>query len=429
MVDVRAFRAIRYSELAGNPGNLITQPYDKIDGEMQRAYYQRSIYNFCRVILPMENVKYEVARHRVQEWLRKAILVKDEEPAVFVCRQEFTLDGEVCVRTGLIAALRLYGYDENVVFPHEITYDAPKADRLSMMRAVQMDLEPVFLIYSDEEKVTVSIFADVARTKPIIVVEDSFGVKHTVWRVTETSTIKQLEKALETKKMVITDGHHRYESAIAYRDEERQRLKKWTEDSAFNFHMSLLVPIQDEGLVVLPTHRLLKRHVLTAGELEELKRFFTVSEVEASVAALDGFLESHKNEHAFCIYTGSKAFGLVLKHEEGVYEFVAAKSSKETKLFDVVILRDVIFKVVLKTGELKLDEDILYERWTKTAVEKVNMGEAKLAFLVNPISPKTVWQIAQQHERIPEKSTDFYPKPVSGLMMMDISPEEKLART
>ena len=427
MVDVRAFRAIRYSELAGDPKNLITQPYDKIDSEMQRAYYERSIYNFCRVILPMEGDKYKVAGHRVREWLRKLILVKDDEPAVFVCRQEFKLDGDVCVRTGLIAAVRLYSYDENVVFPHEITYEEPKADRLSMMRTVQKDLEPVFLIYSDEENVTGSVFAQVARTQPIIAVEDSFGVKHTVWRVTEPGNIRLLQRALEPKKLVITDGHHRYESAIAYRDEQRQKLKTWTEDSAFNFHLSLLVPIQDEGLVVLPTHRLLKKHVLTDEALDGLKRFFTVSDIDATVKALDGFLESHRNEHAFCVYNGAKAYGLVLKHEESVYEFVSAKASKETKLFDVVILRDVIFKAILKTGDLKMDEDIVYERWTRTAVEKVDRGEAKLAFLVNPISPKTVWEIAQQHERIPEKSTDFYPKPVSGLMMMDVSPGEKLA--
>jgi uncharacterized protein (DUF1015 family) len=115
-----------------------------------------------------------------------------------------------------------------------------------------------------------------------------------------------------------------------------------------------------------------------------------------------------------------------LKHEASVYEFVSARVSKETKLFDVVILRDVIFKEILKTGELRMDKDIFYERWTRTAVEKVDKGEAELAFLVNPISPQTVWQIAQQHERMPEKSTDFYPKPASGLTMMDISPEEKL---
>jgi uncharacterized protein (DUF1015 family) len=425
VVDVRAFRAIRYTELAGDPGSLITQPYDKIDSEMQREYYEKSPYNYCRLILPIEENKYEVAAQRIQDWLREGILTKDEEPAIFVCRQEFTLDGQICVRTGIIAALRLYDYGEKVVFPHEITYSAPKADRLYMLRTVLKDLEPVFLMYSDPEKVTISLFVEVSKAKPIIVVRDSFGVKHTVWRVTDIGKIRLLREAFERKTVVITDGHHRYESAVAYRDEKR-RESGWTADAAFNFHMSLLVPLEDEGLVALPTHRLLRKYELTDKSLNALKQVFIVTEISPTVKGLDSFLEAHKNEHTFAVYAKGKAYGLVLKHKESVYEFVRAKSSKETKVFDVVILRDVIFRAILKTGELEMDDDILYERWTKTAVEKVDSGEAKLAFLLNPISAETVWQIAHQNERMPEKTTDFYPKPASGLMMMDISNGEKL---
>jgi len=427
MVDVRAFRAIRYTESAGNPERLITQPYDKIDERMQREYYAESPYNYCRLILPMEENKYEAALQRIRDWMREGILAKEEEPAVFVCRQEFRLDGQNCVRTGLMAALRLYDYAENVVFPHEITYNAPKTDRLNMLRTVQKDLEPVFLMYSDPEKVTIGLFKTVSETKPIIVVRDSFGVKHTVWRVTDAAKIRLFREVLEPETAVITDGHHRYESALAYRNEKR-REENWDSDSAFNFHMSLLVPIEDEGLVVLPTHRLLKNCELTDEKMNALKRFFTVTSIDPTVKGLDDFLEAHKNEHAFAVYAKGKAYGLVLKHKESVYEFVRAKSSKETKVFDVVILRDIIFKEILKTGELEMDEGIIYERWTKTAVEKVDSGAAKLAFLVNPISAETVWQIAHQHERMPEKTTDFYPKPVSGLMMMDISNSEKLER-
>ena len=426
MVDVRPFRAIRYTDLAGDPRNLITQPYDKIDPEMQRTYYEKSIYSFCRIILPIESDKYKVAQRRFHEWLRKGILARGDEPAIFVCRQEFTLDGKKLTRTGVIAALRLYNYDEQVVFPHETTYREPKTDRLNMMRAVQKDLEPVFLMYSDTEGATQSFFKEVSKTTPALVVEDSFGIKHTIWRVAEPEKIRLLQETLEPKKLVITDGHHRYESAIAYRDERRQTEKGWTADSSFNFHMSLLVPIQDEGLLALPAHRLLKHHVLTDEQVSMLGRFFTVTEIESTVKSLESFLKSNQNEHSFCIYTGTKAFGIVLKHEAAVYEFVRSSSSKDTKLFDVVILRDVIFKAILKAGDLKMDEDIIYERWTSKAVERVDSGEATLAFFVNPIAPKVVWQIAQQHERIPEKSTDFYPKPVSGLVVMDVSPGEKL---
>ena len=426
MVDVRGFRAIRYSELAGDPESLITQPYDKIDAAMQREYYEKSPYNFCRLILPMEADKYEAASRRIRDWLREGVLTKDAEPSVFVCRQEFDLGDRVCVRTGVVAALRLYDYSENMVFPHEITYRAPKADRLSMLRMVQKDLEPVFLMYSDPERVTIDLFGEVAKTKPLIVVQDSYGVKHTVWRVSNQSKIRLLRDELASKTVVITDGHHRYESALAYRYERRREML-WSGDEAFNFQMSLLVPLEDEGLVVLPTHRLLKNFVLTDEGLDALRQVFTVSEIEASVEGVEDFLESHRGEHAFAVYTKGRAYGLDLRHRPQIYEFVKAESSKETKLYDVVILHDVIFKAILKLGELKMDEDILYERWAKAAVDRVDSGEAKVAFLVNPISAEMVWQIAHQHERMPEKTTDFYPKPVSGLMMMDVSDGEQVS--
>jgi uncharacterized protein (DUF1015 family) len=425
LVDIKPFKAIRYTQKAGAPEDLITQPYDKIDPEMQWGYYERSPYNYCRLILPTEANRYQVVQERIHQWMLENVLAKDDEPAFFVIRQEFMLDGQACQRTGMIAAVRLYSYDENVVFPHEITYSAPKVDRLNMLRKVQKDLEPVFMIYSDPKKETIAFFDQTAKTKPVIQVVDPFEVKHTIWRVSNPKNVSFLQKIMTQNKLVIADGHHRYESAVAYRDEMRQ--KGFTDaDLAFNFHMCLVAPIEDEGLIILPTHRLLTKVELTETVLKQIGKAFDVEEINHSVSGLDEFLLKHRNDHAFCIYTKTKAYGLLLKHQEEVYEFVNFAATKETKLFDVVILRDVIFKAIMKTGELKMDQDILYVRWTKAAVEKVDSGEASVAFLVNPISPQTVWQIAQMHERLPEKSTDFYPKMVSGLMMMDISLSEKL---
>ena len=425
MVDIRPFRAIRYTEKAGDPANLIAKPYDKISLWLQREYYEKSPYNYCRLILPVENDKYEAAQQRIQKWLSEGILSKDEKPAVFVSRQEFTFSGRACVRTGLIAAMQLYPYGEGTVFPHEVTYKEPKTDRLNMLRAVQKDLEPVFLIYSDPENVTVNFFAEVTRAKPEVEVEDSFGVKHALWRVTDPEKLRLAQKAMADKRLVIGDGHHRYESALAYRDEMRAKTK-WTADSAFNFHMCYLVPVQEEGLVVLPTHRLLTESELTVDVLKALEVFFTVSEVVATVEALEGFLKNHLKEHAFCVYDGGRAYGLVLRDEQRASELINEGCPREACLVDVVILRDVVFKHVLKVGELKMDEHILYAETTRNALEKVDSGQAKLAFLVNAVNPEVVWQIAQKNWRLPEKSTDFYPKPVSGLTMMDISPEEKL---
>jgi uncharacterized protein (DUF1015 family) len=426
LVEIRPFKAIRYTRKAGNPENLITQPYDKIDLEQQKEYYQKSPYNYCRLILPIEENKYQAAQQSIEQWLKEGILAKDNEPAIFVSRQQFTLDGKKCERTGIIAALRLYDYNQNMVFPHEGTYKAPKADRLNMLRTVKKDLEPVFLIYSDPECKSIAFLQDTAKTKPILEVTDSLNVTHTLWRVSDPEKIRRLQADFEPKGMVITDGHHRYESALAYRDEMR-KMGNWTEDSAFNFYMSYMVPVEEEGLVVLPTHRLLKGIKLTPEVVQGLKRFFDLTEIKTPTAeSLENYLKSRINQHAFCVYDGSKAYGLTLKHDKLVFDFINEKVSQETKTFDVVILRDIVFKFVLKTGELNLDDTILYARWTKEAVDKVNRGEASIAFLVNPISAQTVVAIAQQHELLPEKSTDFYPKMVSGLMMMDISESERL---
>jgi uncharacterized protein (DUF1015 family) len=425
LVDIKPFKALRYSKKAGEPENLITQPYDKIDPQMQNEYYAKSPYNYCRLILPIEANRYEIVQQRIMKWLEEKILTKDAKPSFFVIRQDFTVEGKNCCRTGMIAAVRLYAYGENVVFPHETTYSAPKLDRLNMLRTVQKDLEPVFLIYSDQQKETLRFFDQTVKSTPILEVKDSFDVTHRVWQVSDPEKIGWLQKTLEPKTLVITDGHHRYESALAYRDEMRQ--KGFADvDLAFNFHLSMLVPVEDDGLMVLPTHRLLTKIKLTQPMLEHIGKFFTVQEISHSASDVDKFLETHRNEHAFAVYTKQKAYGLLLKHKEMVYEFVSSKASKETKLFDVVILRDVVFKAIMKTGELKMDDDILYVRWTKAAVEKVDSGEAQVAFLVNPIVPQTVWNLAQMHERLPEKSTDFYPKMASGLMMMDIDSKEKL---
>lgn len=425
LVDVRAFKAIKYTAKAGDPKMLVTQPYDKIDLEMQKEYYERSPYNFCRLILPIETDKYQIAQQRITQWLNDKVMERIEQPAIFVSRQEYSINGKKFVRTGLIAALRLYPYSENMVYPHEFTHSAPKADRLNMLRTVQKNLEQVFLMYPDPENKTIDFFKEITKTAPLIKVTDPDGVEHTTWEVTDPEKIQYIQQVLSEKIMVINDGHHRYESALAYRDEMRAKAD-WTDDSAFNFHMCYMVPIQDEGLMILPTHRLLKEAELTPEIIEELKHYFTATDVAPNAETLDNYLAAHIEEHAFCVYDGKNAYGLTMKQDEKVYQFVNTHTSKETKIFDVVILRDIVFKNILKTEELKIDENIIYVRWTKTAIEKINRGEAKVAFLVNPISAKAVSELALQHERLPEKSTDFYPKPLSGITMMDISVQEKL---
>ncbi|MCK4481994.1 DUF1015 domain-containing protein, partial [Candidatus Bathyarchaeota archaeon] len=420
MVEIRPFRAIRYTEKAGDHDNLIAQPYDKINQDMQKKYYKKSEYNYCRLTLPMEENRYEMSKQRIRHWISEGILGKDEEPAIFIYRQEFRLFGRTYTRTGFIAALRLHPYEENKVLPHEITHKGPKIDRLNMLQATQMNLETGFLLYPDPEKTTIHVFAKITKMHPSMDVKDSLGVRNLIWRLTDPEKIKLVQETLINKQFVIADGHHRYETAITYRN-KRRRQEEWNEDSTFNFRMSYMVPIEDEGLIVLPTHRLLTKIQLTTDILQKFKEFFTVSEIDSNAENLRSFLERNKTKHAFCMYDGKKTYGLLLKDEKTVHHFIEATLSDELRSLDVTILRDIIFKAIIKTDELQIDEDILYIRWIKNALQKVSNGEAKLAFLVNPATPETVLKIARKHERMPEKSTDFYPKMVSGFTMMDLS--------
>jgi uncharacterized protein (DUF1015 family) len=425
LVDIRPFNAIRYSKKAGSIANLVAQPYDKIDLAMQKNYYEKSIYNYCRLILPIEKNKYEAAQKRFFEWINDGILIKDKKPAFFVSRQKFQIDGKKFTRIGLIAALRLYPYSEKNVFPHEVTYKEPKTDRTKMLESVQKDLEPVFLIYSDPEKITIKFFSRIIKTSSILDFKDSSNIRHTIWKVSDPQSIELITKALKDKILVIADGHHRYESALNYRDNQ-QKKNAHTEDSAFNFHLSYIVPVEESGLVVLPTHRALKEFDLTEKLLNKLSEYFSLQTIDPKAESLDLFLKKNSKKHAFCIYTESAAYGLLLKNERIASKIINTTNPETTDLLDVTILHDLIFKQIMGIGKMKMHKDILYAETTNEALEKIENGEAKLAFLVNPVDPKAVWKIAQKSWRLPEKSTDFYPKPSSGLMMMDISIEEKL---
>jgi uncharacterized protein (DUF1015 family) len=190
--------------------------------------------------------------------------------------------------------------------------------------------------------------------------------------------------------------------------------------------MAFIVPVEEAGLVVMPTHRALKEFELNPSTISKLRKFFSLQILDPTVQSIKSFLYNNSQKHAFCVYDGTKAYGLILINETLASMIVNDINSKEVDLLDVIILRDLIFKHVMDIGELKIHKDILYVDLIKNVLEKVDSGEAKLAFLVNPIDPKTVWKVSQEGRRLPGKSTDFYPKPCSGLMMMDISKGEKL---
>lgn len=422
MVEIRPFRAIHYnaSVLGRDLSKVITQPYDKIDANMQEEYYRRHEYNFVKLILPREENRYEMAAKRLKEWKEKGIITRDDRPAIYIYTQEFELRGKKYTRRGFIAAMRLHPFEERVVLPHEKTHKGPKEDRLKMLHATKTNLEAGFVLYRDDGRVR-DIIEERIKGEPEFYGVDDYGTVTRLYRVDDEEEIKVIQDVLKDEQVVIADGHHRYETAVYFRDEMRAKVKDWKENHAFNYRMTYMVSLDDPGLIVLPTHRLLAKVKIEDEHWDKIKKYFTVEEIDLKDA--EEFLAKNRDKNAFVAYQDEKAYALIRRGD--LSEFMNPEWSDAYRSLDAVILREVIFKI-LGVKDPKIDEDIYYERWIEDAVEKVNNGVAKVAFLLNPTPPSKVAEVAKNLERMPQKTTDFYPKVISGFTMMPVDEKEFL---
>ncbi len=425
MVELKPFKGIQYNkEKVEDMDKVITQPYDKISDEKQVEYYQTNEHNYCKLILPKEENRYEMAAQRLKEWMGENILVKEEKSGIYVYYQDYEVLGEKYTRKGFVSAVKLYPFEEEVVLPHEETHEGPKIDRLNMLRATEKNLEAGFMLYSDEEKTTIDLFDEVTKKEPLYEATDDLGVHSRVWKIEDEDKIEKVKEVLKDEQVVIADGHHRYETAVNYRDEMREKNPDYQDNEAFNWRMTYMVPVEDPGLNVLPGHRLLLKEKVEQGHIEELKRYFDVKEIREGEE--EKFLEDNDDTSSFVLYDEDRILGLRLKSQEKIDKFMSDEYSDDYKNLDVVVLRDVIFEGIMGLKDLHIDEDISYERWGKNSMKKVDKGDATVAFLVNATKPQEVLNVAKNGERMPQKSTDFYPKINSGFMMMDIQGGETL---
>jgi len=423
MVEVRPFKAIHYNEevIGRDLSKVITQPYDKIDAKMQDEYYHKHEYNFVKLILPKEENRYEMAAKRLKDWKENGVLVRDNKPAIYIYTQEFQLRGKKYTRRGFIAAMRLHPFEERVVLPHEKTHKGPKEDRLNMLHATKTNLEAGFVLYKDDGRVK-EIIDDVIKGKEDFYGVDDFGTVTRLYRVEDEDKIKIIQDVLKDEQVVIADGHHRYETAVYFRDEMRSKVKGWKDEHAFNFRMTYMVSLDDPGLIVLPTHRLLLKKKIGDDEWRKIKEYFSVEEIDPLKA--EEFLSERRHTNAFVVYQDGKAYGLELVKD--VSKFMNPEWSDAYRSLDAVVLREVIFKI-MGVKDPKIDEDISYERWVEDAIEKVNRHEAKVAFILNPTPAEKVLEVARHLERMPQKTTDFYPKVISGFTMMPVDEGELLS--
>jgi uncharacterized protein (DUF1015 family) len=427
MASISPFRALRYDPETVPVQQVVTQPYDKINPAMQEKYYKASPYNLVRIILgkrfpaddQAENV-YTRAAASFRNWRETGVLKRDPEPSIYRYSQTFALpgSGERAERRGFIALGKIEEYSASVVFRHEQTLSKPKADRLDLLRANRAHFGQIFMLYNGGGKVDALLDSPAS---PDIEVTDEYGVMHRVWKVSDPAVITSVREQMRDRKLIIADGHHRYETALTYRNERRASAETSSGLPApYDSVMMTFVDMDRPGLVILPTHRLVfgLPHFSAAQFRGEAQKFFNVEEVDSGIDAARATAILHNAGHAGTALLAVTAERTFLLHTpKAVGTALFGKLSLRQQALDVVQLHKCLLEGVLKISEeaIRNQDNVSYCREAADALAQVQSGKVQAAFLMNPVRMDQVRDIAFAGEVLPQKSTDFYPKLLSGL--------------
>jgi uncharacterized protein (DUF1015 family) len=443
MAQVYPFRAFRYNPARVPFDRVLTQPYDKISPAMQEKYYAADPHNLIAVEkgraypgdTPQNNV-YTRAAAAIADWIRNNVLVQDPAPSFYAYTQEYTVRGtdERRIRRGFIGAGKLEEYSAGVVFRHEHTLSGPKADRLGLLRHTKVHTGQLFMLYSDPQRRIDGILTDAeSSAAPATEMRDEYGVVHRLWVVVDPQRVAAIQKDMEDQKLVIADGHHRYETALTYRNERRAQAGKIDPEAPYERAMMTFINTHSEGLTILPTHRVaanihdfswsgVRRHLEPWFAAEAFPFSSQEKRAEAQKKFL-GRLVGARLKRAVGVYPAAepqkRAF-YVLTVREGVNlaQLLPNVSPLQREL-DVVLLHEGILEPALGITPRAVTEEanLTYEREAAAAFDAVDSRRAQVAFLLNPCDVEQVMKIATSGEVMPQKSTDFYPKLMSGITM------------
>jgi uncharacterized protein (DUF1015 family) len=430
MVEVVPFNGLRYNEEKSGPlADLIAPPYDVIRPNMQEELYARNPYNVVRLILGKQyeddndtNSRYTRSAKDFSDWQSKDVLKEDAEPSFYVYSQEYTFNGQTNNRIGFFARVRLEDFDKGNICPHEMTLAKAKKDRAQLIRACRANFSPVFGLFSDPEGTIDGKLAKIIEQPPLTEIDED-SVVHRMWKVDDAETIQFLSGSFKDKKVYIADGHHRYETSLAYHKEHGAEVP----DSAHV--MMFLTNLDAQSLAIYPIHRQLKCPAPFNRQtfIKQLEPYFNAESLSKGQTAdqLTVLLEkAGKNGIAFCAYLGQgEALLLKLKDIEKVVPFME-DDSNDLKVLDVYQLHTLVLRELLGIDTRKPEHQqyITYNVRTAESMANVDAGTFDLVFFMNSTRMDQVRVLAEKGIRLPQKATYFYPKLLSGLVINRFRP-------
>ncbi len=436
MADIQPFRGLRYNPSQVRLEEVITEPYDRITPAMQEDYYRRNPYNIVRIILGKdddpehpEKDKYKRADLYLKAWQEKGIFVREDKKSLYFYDQEFEVNSQRKKRLGLIARVRLEDFGSKRVLPHEKTFPKPKEDRLRLLRATLTNTEQIFLLYTDDEKkVSQAIRQAMEKSQELADVRDEEGFRHRLLGIEREEDIRRIQEAMADKGLIIADGHHRYETSLNFQREMAAQLGHVRGDEPFNFVMMTLFDLDDPGLVILPTYRLIKG--LDKLNEEDFKNFFSSAFAIDELAWPDandptplGKAKNRVNQgqHTFAVFVSGfkKWFFLQLRSEAILDRLGEPDKSPEWRRLDVAILHSLIIDQLGRFSSRPFiqEECVSYIRKLEEGISLVAAGEWQMIFLLKPCAMIEIRKVVEKGELMPHKSTDFFPKLKSGLIL------------
>lgn len=422
MTEIKPFKAVIFNqEKIKDLYKAVCPPYDIISQDAQEYYHNLSPYNFIHILLGRDTFaqdKYLRAENYFKDWSGNKVFIQDQNPAIYFYSQQYSLKGEKKTRLGFISLLHLGDKDQSA-FAHEQTQLAPKEDRLKLLRQLKANLSPIFVIFRDNKRIIQRLWQhNIQEREPFIDIVDSEKVSHKLWRLQEPGIISGIQASMASEDIFIADGHHRFEVACAYRDEIKQKLAGNTNGKEdFYYIMTYFTNTDPRGLSILPIHRLLKLDfaIDLKKVIESLSEYFDIEEIKEKGRFFFLMEKGGRSEHVLGMYKDKRYWLLRLKNVRILEKMIPGKN-KEYRSLDVSILNHIVFEKVLGCS-LKREEGLSFSPDAEELIRQADGGPAYLIFFLNPTKTEQIVSLAINGERMPAKSTYFYPKLLSGLVI------------